>query len=581
MNDNLCTNTEPQKRVLCLWLPNWPIQRLVVSQKELKRQRVVLFTQHPTRGQRVSAVSPLAARDGILIDMPISEAKSLLKRSRSQSPKSHQGSNSNAQFHIFEHDRSADQAAIEELADTLCEFSPIIGIEQTDWPSSIFLDVTGLAHLFGNENQLALGVEKHCQGLGYLTRVAIANTIGLTWGMARFWAAENDQQNPVIVLQAEKPPNPPGKPPNEQAANTTLSHLPIEALRLSESTTETLGQLGINWVSQLFQLSRTDLATRFGDEINRRIDQATGKIEEPIAARHQPPEFQAEQLLDFPTSDRETIEIILSRLIAAICKQMKARQQGALQWTVKLLLQACPSIEFRVNLFQPTATVTHVMQLVQMQLEQILQPHTRKRRVRKTREGKSQTPRLYTTIQVNEIIISVTSCVLLVERQRQLFDENPRLDKQSLAHLINRLTSRLGQQNVVYPTLQSGAQPEYAVRFKPLVDPRRRRGRANAKPKTSSHVMARPLRLLNPAIEINGESQTPGGNKIERPPALLVHNQIPQKVIHAWGPERIETGWWRGSTIRRDYWRIETETNQQFWIYRNLRNRKWFLQGEF
>jgi hypothetical protein len=67
----------------------------------------------------------------------------------------------------------------------------------------------------------------------------------------------------------------------------------------------------------------------------------------------------------------------------------------------------------------------------------------------------------YTTIQVNEITVSVTSSVLLAQQQRQLFDQNPRLDRQSLAHLINRLSNRLGPQNVVYPSLQSGAQPEY------------------------------------------------------------------------------------------------------------------------
>ena len=111
-----------QKRVLCLWLPNWPIQSIVVAQSELRRQRVILFTQHAQRGRLVSAVSPLAARNGIVIDMPISEAKSLLRRSNQV------GQAGTGNFHVLEHDRTAELAALEDLADSLTEFSPIIGL---------------------------------------------------------------------------------------------------------------------------------------------------------------------------------------------------------------------------------------------------------------------------------------------------------------------------------------------------------------------------------------------------------------------------------------------------------------------
>lgn len=506
--------------------------------------------------------------------MPLSEAKSLLKRGR----RSEAGGRGDF-FHVSEHDRAADLIALKNLADSLYEFSPIVGLQQTVHPDAIFLEVTGLAHLFGDENGIVTGVAKHCQELGYLARIATANTIGLAWGLARFGVAESETVSAGKSKQFSY-----ASPSDDATALQILADLPVEALRLSELTLETLGQLGIVWAGQLLQLSRSDLATRFGDEINSRIDQATGKLDEPIVARHPPPEFQAEQFLEFPTSDRETIEVILSRLVEDICQQMKARQQGALQWTVQLRLQAGSPIRFRVNLFQPTATVEHVMQLAQMQLEQVLQPHTRKRRVRSTRQKNDKRKvRRYTTFQVCEVIVSVTSCVLLAERQRQLFDENPRLDKLSLAHLINRLTSRLGQENVVYPTLLSGAQPEYTVRFRSLVDPRRRkRRRSMTKAKPTSHVMARPLRLLNPPIEIESKDvPVLPAQKISRPPALLIHNGCRQKIVNVWGPERIETGWWRGPTTRRDYWRVATETNQQFWIYRNLRTQKWFLHGEF
>ena len=48
-----------------------------------------------------------------------------------------------------------------------------------------------------------------------------------------------------------------------------------------------------------------------------------------------------------------------------------------------------------------------------------------------------------------------------------------------------------------------------------------------------------------------------------------------------WGPERIQTGWWRGQSALRDYYRVETAEGQWFWLFRQLSDRRWFLHGVF
>ena len=53
------------------------------------------------------------------------------------------------------------------------------------------------------------------------------------------------------------------------------------------------------------------------------------------------------------------------------------------------------------------------------------------------------------------------------------------------------------------------------------------------------------------------------------------------RVIRAWGPERIETGWWRDQSICRDYFRIETQTGQQLWLFRCFEQATWFIHGAF
>lgn len=592
---------------------------MVVEQPELRRQRVVLVRQDSRKGQLIAAASPLAEHCGVHIDMPLSEAKSLLARSRSRKedslnspqlperPKKHfaqLGTTtpfSTPPFFILPHDPTIDLYTIEKLADDLDGFSPIIGLQQeTDRPDCIFLDVTGLAKLFESELKLAQGVFDFCERQGYVAHLAIANTIALAQGICQFADYEPETQANGSTQCFQAPPI------HQDLSNVVLtrrvaggkaltyasgndspaahsSRLPVSALRLNTWTTTTLHQLGISTVGQLLKLPRQDLSARFGPEIYRRVDQMTGKIPEPIIARHPQPKFYAEQLIEHPTSHMETIEVILERLVTKICSEMAAAQQGALQWIIRMYFQDQKlPLKLYVNLFQPTTTTNHVLQLAKMQLENLQQGQTYHTKSKHKRSAKSSTSPFAEPVQ--EITISVTSCVLLTQRQRQLFDENPRLDRQELAHLINRLSGRLGRQNVVYPALVSGAQPEYAFRMKPLVNPYSRGPRRTAntqKTHALSHTMARPIKVFQPPIALETVSVTDNKTNIHRPPALLTIAGDQHNVINQWGPERIETGWWRGPTTRRDYWRVEIDSHQQFWIYRDLRKRTWFLQGEF
>ena len=60
-----------------------------------------------------------------------------------------------------------------------------------------------------------------------------------------------------------------------------------------------------------------------------------------------------------------------------------------------------------------------------------------------------------------------------------------------------------------------------------------------------------------------------------------------RRVLRAQGPERVETAWWRGPCVRRDYFLVECEAVEEgagperFWIFRRLRDDAWFLHGIF
>ena len=582
---------------------------MIVAEPELRQQRVVLFRTDSRKGKLVASASPLARRLGIRRDMPMAEAKALLQHVSKQSEEK-------TPFFLREYDPQADREAIEQLAWALEKFSPVVGLEQ-DFsrvdnrkkakvnpmfgPSSLLMDVTGLSHLFGGFESLATQLKTFCAQLGYLTNVAIADTTGLAWGAAHFYADDGDS-HPLIVPAGDE---------------EVMQSLPVLALRLSAESTGILLKLGIETIGQLLQIERTQLRARLGSDLLKRLDQMSGEIDEPIVACQRDAEFRAEEILDYPTNHRETIEVVVSRLVDRLCREMKTQQLGGLQWVVRLVEQKIGAsvrrpVELRLNLFQPTADKSHVMPLVAMQLEQALLPG-------KSSVGK-QHPKCYrrAAIEVQRIAVEVVTSVRQVARQRHLFDETPGLNREALAALINRLSSRLGVANVVSPTLRKGAQPEWSYRLKPLVDPAAAKKHLQKvavqrrQPSLAfSHVLGRPLKLIQPPVPVEVTRQSRGGLLIcERqgasrrfvapskpatqiaqkeeaflkPVSISVSshvNRTIQTIRQSWGPERIETGWWRGTMVRRDYWRILTEKGQQFWVFYDLKTHQWFLHGEF
>ena len=48
------------------------------------------------------------------------------------------------------------------------------------------------------------------------------------------------------------------------------------------------------------------------------------------------------------------------------------------------------------------------------------------------------------------------------------------------------------------------------------------------------------------------------------------------------GPERIESGWWDGEEVKRDYYVAENARGEAYWIFREHRDTSaWYLHGVF
>ena len=431
-------------------------------------------------------------------------------------------------------------------------------------PESLLLDITGLDALFGSEAQLAQEILRELAARGLTAVVAVADTIGAAWAVAHFGEGGGEKGKTEGEISQKRsrahlsfspfPCLPLLVPPSSAVA--ALRALPVIALRLPEPIAQTLHQLGIDRIGQLEMLPRAELLSRFGPELLRRWDQATGRLGETVPVYQSQPEWEAGCWLEHPTTRREAIEAVLQKLLGRLEQLLVYHGQGAMQLTCWLDCPPEQPIELAVGLFQPTASARHLLPLVAMQLERLALPAA-----------------------IAAIHVRASQTAALERRQQELFSAfSPRQDPRHVAQLIERLSSRLGSRAVVRPRLVPDAQPELAYRYQPLVNDGRSKPRHSGlrRPSAALEVPPRPLRLLPRPIPLATVSIMPDG-----PPLKFSHSGGQHQVARTWGPERIETGWWRSQPVGRDYYRVETTTGRRFWLFRRLRDGRWFLHGTF
>jgi protein ImuB len=496
----------------------------------------VLFASDGNRGPRVAAWGRREAQQAnspaLQIGMPLAEADAMFAERGSSTA------------HIEAHDPAADLAGLRELARTCNDFSPLVGIEESASPECLLLDVTGCEHLFGGEQNLVDALAEQLRQRGFQVRAALAPTIGAAWAAARCLAKPHHQ--PVL---------------SDTGLDDALAPLPITALRLPTTIIETLHELGLRRIGQVRALPRETLPSRFGPELLRRLDQAFGDVPELLAPEHSPEPIAAVWVTDEPLTDRETLKFVTGQLLDELLGRLKPRREGVRQLFCQIKGTAARPVELPVNLVGPSDVVKHLLELLSQQIDRADLP-----------EG------------ISFVRLEATNVASVATRQRDLFGFETDTDThREVSSLLDRLSNRLGATAVVHAVLVPEAQPELSVRHEPVVLAERQgtRARGSRLPQSAAldsqpSAQTRPLRLFTPPEPIEATAAGPEGA-----PMHFRWERREHRVIKSWGPERIETGWWRERSVCRDYFRVVTQTGQHFWIFRCFDQAAWFIHGAF
>lgn len=491
---------------------------------------LVLYAVTGGRGSRVTARSPLAGELGIAPGMPLAEAQSL------GGPK---------YLPFFEvDDPVTDRQSLERLANWCQRFSPIVSIEAAPSPESLFIDVTGSSHLWGGEEGLAHQALDELSHFRLVARIGISDTVGSAWGVAHYaFSPVTGRCQWIDQIRSKSIIIPPGQ------IGSILASLPVEALRLPEVIVATLHELGIRKVNDVEAVSRERWMSRFGPELLLRLDQAMDRASEVLTPEEPPPELEDSWGLEFPVVHTDAVLKVVERLLKPLIPQVR-RGWGITRLEIlfhhESLTRGVESLP--VGLCRPSIRLDHLLGLVRLALD-----------------------RTKLAGPVTEIRVRIAGTALMEIFQGELF-QSERDDSAEIDGLIDRLSMRLGRRQVVFPRLIADAQPERCCREEPASDAHRHR--------SSLHPLHRhpyrPTRLFLKPRPIDVHAVHPG-NK----PAFFREKDHQETIRLYWGPERIETGWWRGRPIGRDYYRIELTSGQRLWIYRDLMTGSWFLHGAF
>lgn len=319
-----------------------------------------------------------------------------------------------------------------------------------------------------------------------------------------------------------------------------LSPLPAWLLGPGRAHWEALRSVGIAHIGDLLPLPRTAVARRFSEALLDELDRALGKKADPRAWFVAPECFEARLELAARVDDAEALLFAARRLIV----QMSGWLAGRCATTRALVFGLVHEGRAPTVLPLRLASASNDDARFSAVLREVL--------------GK-----LRLAAPVYELRLRCDDVVAAAPFAGELFPAGG-AEQENLAQLIERLQARLGREQVVRLRPHADHRPELAFCADAVNAPAARTQPALSGP-------PRPLWLLPAPVALAERDHVP----LCGTPLTLVA-----------GPERIESGWWDGRWVERDYFVARDADGALAWIFRprapdpSLRQ-GWYLHGRF
>lgn len=551
------------------------------------RRKPLALTESGARGVVLVSVNQAARRAGLQPGLSVSDAKAIYPS-----------------LLTIPLDRAGNEAALYDLARWLGRYGPNRNIDGDD---GLWVEISGVAHLFGGESPLAEDIVERLQDVGLTARVGIADTYGAAFALARYGCDATSRCAVAAHGETEK----------------AVGALPVDALRLDDESLLLLKRLGLRRISQVAALPRSTMARRFRDDARGarrqdrealaravvwRLDQLVGETGEPKVPLEPPPHRNHRIRFAEPLISSEGITAAVQTAAQALSAELAEVGEGAISVRLSLFRADGTVAAVEVGVSRPSRHPDHLLKLFDIKL-----------------------PEMDAGLGIDVVLLSALHVAPLDTQQQALGHGAQSAGTQAaLADLVDRLSNRLGCGRVAIIARAESHCPERAAVSFAAQQHLQKRTQTRDKPSPGAQDLAggferlraddicrqRPQFLLERPEPIDVLAALPEG-----PPARFKWRRRQCRVHLASPPERIAPEWWldlpcpkstvasgtsevksekhaaeetepvRRAARPRDYYVLEDITGSRFWVFReglyhrgedgDERSPQWFMHGMF
>jgi len=305
------------------------------------------------------------------------------------------------------------------------------------------------------------------------------------------------------------------------ALRARIESISVHSLNLDPWITQQLQSVGVRTVGLLLALPRDGIAKRFGPEVCNYLDRLTGAAPDPRPTYRLPPKYHARFEFDAEIHSTEALLFPLRRMLREFVGFLRARDTGVQKFTLRFVHRDTVATVIHVGLSMPDRSSERFLTLARERLE-----HTELPSASVALELSAETFAMPTGLNV-DMLSGATE------------------HGEELGHTLDRIVARLGENQVHGVKAVAEHRPEHSWTTAAAEDRR-----------PPLDFPDRPLWLL----------PEPKPLQLSGMPALT-------------GAERIESGWWDGGDVRRDYFIARTQQGAALWIFKDLRDGSWHLHG--
>lgn len=301
-----------------------------------------------------------------------------------------------------------------------------------------------------------------------------------------------------------------------------LGELPVRWLDQPEDTLASLEMLGAHTLGDCLRFPRAGMARRFGQGLLDELDCALGRLPEAREFFVPPPSFTRRLELPSQVHEAEALLFAARRLLLELEGYLNLRQAGVQEFELVCCHEDVPDTILKVGFAQPARALDRMLLLLRETL------------------GRTRL-----CASVHTIMLQAKRIQVLELSNLDMFEDSAETGDGNL--LLERLRIRLGKEAVFSIAPAADHRPELAWR----------------------------------QCETGEIAKSPG--KLQRPLWLLPTPKPCQKerLELKSGPERIESGWWDGMGVERDYYVAQGRNGSRLWVFRDRSSGAWFVHGLF